>query len=104
MEQFKSRRLFAAEIHGIVPNNVPVYIYADTMDDFNFYLERSEIPVLPAPADVEKLLGGGQTNYILIKDRDLKNLKMIAPEQIVRRNTAENSNWNLIEFKARPAG
>ena len=103
VEQFKSRRLFSLEINKLVPSNTSVYIYADTMNDFNFYLERAVMPVLATLADVEKLLSGSQTSYILIKDRDLKNLKMIAPGQIVLSNGAGSTTWNLVEFRARPA-
>ena len=46
VEQFKSRRSFAVEINQLVPRNLPLYIYADTMNDFNFYLERVVMPVL----------------------------------------------------------
>jgi len=103
VEQFKSRRSFSLEINKLVPSNTSVYIYADTMNDFNFYLGRAVMPVLATSADVEKLLSGSQTSYILIKDRDLKNLKMIAPGQIVLINGAGSTTWNLIEFRARPA-
>jgi hypothetical protein len=103
VEQFKSRRSFPLEINKRVPSNASVYIYADTMNDFNFYLERAVMPVLSTSVDVEKLLSGSQTSYILIKDRDLTNLKMIAPGQIVLSNGAGSTTWNLIELRARPA-
>mgnify|MGYP001355546979 CR=1 FL=1 len=99
MEQFKSRRSFASAIHKIVPSDVPLYIYADTMNDFNFYLERAAIPVLSSPADVEKLRAGARASYLLIKERDLKKLNMIAPQRIVLSNSAASTNWNLAEFK-----
>jgi hypothetical protein len=73
------------------------------MNDFNFYLERAVMPVLANSAEVEKLLSDSQTSYILIKDRDLKNLKMIAPGQIVLSNGAGSTTWNLIGLRARPA-
>ncbi|HWH77259.1 MAG TPA: hypothetical protein VNT76_07795, partial [Candidatus Binatus sp.] len=104
LEQFKSRRSFSLTINKIVPSSAPIYIYADTMNDFNFYLERAVMPVLSAPADVEKLLRASQTSYMLIKDRDLKHLKMIAPEGVVLSNGAGSTTWNLVELRARPAG
>jgi hypothetical protein len=103
VKQFKSRRSFALEITRLVPRDLPLYIYADTMNDFNFYLARAVMPVLLAPTDVEKLLDAGQTGYILIKERDLKNLKIAAPVRIVLSNGAGSTTWNLIAFGARRA-
>ncbi len=77
LEQFKSRRPLALAIKRIVPATAPLYIYADTMNDFNYYLERDAMPVLSSPADIEKLAGGAQTSYMLINDRDLKRLKKV---------------------------
>ncbi|HLN86998.1 MAG TPA: hypothetical protein VK200_11055, partial [Candidatus Limnocylindrales bacterium] len=104
LEQFKSRRFFASEIKRRVPATAPLYIYEDTMNDFNFYLERDVMPVLSSPAEIEKLLGGARTSYILIKDRDFKRLKTIAPEWIVLTHSAGSTTWNLVEFKSPPAG
>ena len=73
------------------------------MNDFNFYLARAVVPVLPTPADVEKLLRAEQTGYILIKERDLRNLKIVAPARIVLSDGAGSTTWNLIEFGARRA-
>jgi len=103
VEQFKSRRSFAVEINRLVPRELPLYIYADTMNDFNFYLARAVMPVLPTPADIEKLLDAGQTSYILIKERDLKNLKIVAPARLVLSNGTGSTTWSLIEFGARRA-
>jgi 4-amino-4-deoxy-L-arabinose transferase-like glycosyltransferase len=103
LEQFKSRRSFTSEIKRRVPATAPLYIYEDTMNDFNYYLERDEMPVLWSPAEIEKLLGGARTSYVLIKDRDFKRLKTIAPEWIVLTHSAGSTTWNLVEFKP-PAG
>ena len=92
------------EIKKIVSASAPLYIYADTMNDFNFYLAREAIPVLPSPAAVENLLSGAGTSYMLVKERDLKKLKWIAPEWIVLTHSTGSTIWNLVEFKARPAG
>ncbi len=99
LEQFKSRRSFASAIRKIVPSDVPLYIYADTMNDFNFYLERATIPVLNSPADVERLRAGARASYLLIKARDLKKLNLLAPQRLVLSDSATSANWNLAEFK-----
>jgi 4-amino-4-deoxy-L-arabinose transferase-like glycosyltransferase len=99
LETFKSRRLFAREINKIVPLAEPLYVYADTMNDFNFYLRREVMPVLSSPADVEKLPSAAQTRYMLIKQRDLAKLNMIAPQRILLSDGAANATWNLIQVK-----
>lgn len=101
---FKSRRPLASAINRIVPATAPLYLYADTMNDFNFYLERDVMPVLSSPAEIEKLLGGARTSYMLIKGRDLKRLNMIAPRWVVLTKSTGSTTWNLVEFKAPPAG
>ena len=104
LEQFKSRRPLALAIKRIVPATAPLYIYADTMNDFNFYLERDMMPVLTSPADIEKLASGTQTSYMLIKDRDLKRLNIAAPQWIVLTQSTGSTTWNLVEFTAPAAG
>lgn len=104
LDRFKSRRPLALEIKKIVPSTAPLYIYADTMHDFNFYLEREVIPVLSSPGEVGNLPSRVDTSYILIKNRDLRKLRMIAPEWIKLRNGTGSTTWNLVELKPRSAG
>jgi 4-amino-4-deoxy-L-arabinose transferase-like glycosyltransferase len=99
LETFKSRRSFAREINTVVPLAQPLYVYADTMNDFNFYLRRSVMPVLSSPADVEKLLTGAHTPYLLVKQRDWPKLSMIAPARILLSDSSANTGWNLVELK-----
>src|SRR5207344_2992077 len=40
LETYKSPRPFAREIARLVPPSAPLYIFADTMHDFNYYVER----------------------------------------------------------------
>ncbi|HYA27918.1 MAG TPA: hypothetical protein VEI95_03815, partial [Acidobacteriota bacterium] len=99
LETFKSRRPFAREINKVVPAEEPLFIYADTMNDFNFYLKREVMPVLSSPADVEKLLSNSWARYLLIKQRDLAKLNMIVSKRILISDSATNATWNLIELK-----
>lgn len=103
LEQFKSRRRFAAEIKQMVPETTPLYIYADGMHDFNFYLGRDRVPVVESPADIQKLANGRQKNYMLIKDRDLKRRRVV-PRQWIVRSEATGTTWHLVELKAPPGG
>jgi 4-amino-4-deoxy-L-arabinose transferase-like glycosyltransferase len=100
LEQFKSRRPFSLEVRTIVPSTTPLYIYADIMNDFNYYTEREIIPVLRSRAQVEELLRQSQAGYILIKDRDLKSVSPFAPGKIVATDAVGSTTWSLLEFKA----
>jgi len=104
LEQFKSPRPLAVAIKRIVPATAPLYIYADSMNEFNYYLERDAMPLLSSPAAIEKLLGGAPTSYTLIKGRDLKRLNMVAPQWVVLTRSTGSTTWNLVELKAPPAG
>ncbi|HEX2931126.1 MAG TPA: glycosyltransferase family 39 protein, partial [Candidatus Binatia bacterium] len=83
LERFKSHRRFSQEIKKIVPLSSPLFVYADTMNDFNFYLEREAIPVISSPLSVDNLIGRSESRYILVKERDLKKLPQLAREWIV---------------------
>jgi 4-amino-4-deoxy-L-arabinose transferase-like glycosyltransferase len=99
LEQFKSDRPFAQMINRIVPSSAPLYVYADTMDDFNYYSEREVIPVIRSSLQVEKLSGLSENSYLLIKDRDLKRMPMIPAKWIVATDSTVGKTWYLIEFK-----
>lgn len=70
LERFKSHRQFALEINRIVPATASLYVYADITNDFNFYTERTTIPVLKAPAELAGLRARREKSYVLIKERD----------------------------------
>ena len=98
MNQFKSRRPFSLEINRIVPAAAPLYIYADTMNDFNFYTEREVIPVLSSPGDLADVLRQTEDSYLLIKDRDLKSLPMSGLGEVVARDSLGSTTWNLVSL------
>ena len=104
LEQFKSHRLFSREIEKIVPAAAPLYVYADTMNDFNYYTRREAIPVLATPQAVEKLRGAPQTSYLLIKERDLKRLPMLPLAKTLASRTLSSTTWFLFELKNQPGG
>jgi 4-amino-4-deoxy-L-arabinose transferase-like glycosyltransferase len=96
LENFKSPRPFAQKVTGIVPPAAPIYIYADTMNDFNYYTGREIIPVLPAASAVDALLARGQGGYLLVKDRDLRRLTQLPREWIVASDERGATRWHLI--------
>ena len=99
LEQFKSRRPFSLTINQIVQPSAPLYIYADTMNDFNYYTGREIIPVLPSRLEVEQVLAQPHKAYLLIKERDLARLAIIPPGWVVASDSQGSATWKLVEFK-----
>jgi 4-amino-4-deoxy-L-arabinose transferase-like glycosyltransferase len=69
VDEEKSPRGLAAKLEKIMSPADPLYIYADRMNDFNFYLRRERIPVLSGPDDLARLNSNGRV-FVLIRDRD----------------------------------
>ena len=103
IEPFKSRRFFSMEVNRIVPATATLYVYADTMNDFNYYTEREAIPVLKSPDEVGKLLAAGKDDYLLIKERDLKRIASIPREKILATDAVGSTTWYLVALGNLPA-
>lgn len=100
IEGFKSHRRFSLEIRRMVPAGAPLYVYADSMHDFNFYTQREEIPVLTSAAQIDSLRAGEEKRYLLIKQRDLRRLANRLPERIIVGTPIGNTTWNLFELQS----
>ena len=98
LNQYKSHRPFSLEINRIVPAAAPLYIYADTMNDFNFYTGREVITVLSSPGAFADVLRQTEDNYVLIKDRDLKSLRMPELGEVVASDSLGSTTWNLVSL------
>jgi hypothetical protein len=103
IEPFKSRRFFSREVNRIVPAAATLYVYADTMNDFNYYTEREAIPVLQSPDEVGKLLAAGKDDYLLIKERDLQRNASIPREKILATDAVGSTIWYLLALGDAPA-
>jgi 4-amino-4-deoxy-L-arabinose transferase-like glycosyltransferase len=103
LETYKSPRQFAIEVKKLVPDNAPLFIYADTMNDFNYYLEREVIPVLPSAAAVDALFERRQIGYMLIEERDFKRTPSLSREWIIASDGDSRSPWHLIDLRRRRA-
>ena len=74
-----------------MPLKEPLYIFADTMNDFNFYTQREVIPVLQSEAEVQTLSRAGGV-YLLVRGRDLPKMdllkqgEVLATAQVGKRN------------------
>jgi hypothetical protein len=60
---------FSMQVKSTVPTTSPLYIYADRMNDFNFYTERQK-----SSCELEKVREQAGAAYLLIEQRDLKLL------------------------------
>jgi hypothetical protein len=99
INQFNSRRAFSKRIKELVPATAPLYIYADRMDDFNFYTEREVIPVLSSPAEVENAHRQLGSSYMLIKEKDLRKLSTVDPGGVLIAGSISSTSWNLVALK-----
>ncbi|HXF76350.1 MAG TPA: hypothetical protein VNN13_09685, partial [Methylomirabilota bacterium] len=98
LERFKSHRAFAYEIKKIVPPTAPLFVYADSMNDFNYYTGKQSIPVISSPRQLDALVGGAG-GYVLVKERDLGALPQLSREWIVASESLGSATWHLIELK-----
>jgi 4-amino-4-deoxy-L-arabinose transferase-like glycosyltransferase len=103
VNRFKSPRPFSMQVKRIVPATTPLYIYADRMNDFNFYTERENIPVLSSPGELEKVREPAGAGYLLIKQGDLKLLSELRRERVVARDSIGSETWNVITLEAATA-
>jgi 4-amino-4-deoxy-L-arabinose transferase-like glycosyltransferase len=100
LEGFKSHRRFSLEIRRVVPAGAPLYVYADSMHDFNFYTQREKMPVLTSATQIESLRAGPEKSYLLIKDRDIRRLPDPPSEGIIAATTIGGTTWNLVDLRA----
>ena len=101
LETYKSPRRFALEVGRIVPAWAPLYVYADSMHDFNFYAQREKIPVLTSATQIESLRLGREKSYLLIKERDMRRLPNLRRERIIADTHIGTTTWNLFELQSR---
>ena len=85
IDQYKSPRVFAEEIKKHVGQKEPLYVYNDSMNDFNFYLEREAIPLVSTPLDVDRLANENRPVWLLARNAGL-----------VRRVVEKNSGWEVV--------
>ncbi|HWO43329.1 MAG TPA: glycosyltransferase family 39 protein [Candidatus Eisenbacteria bacterium] len=93
---YKSSRSFAVLVRNTVPESATLYVYADTMNDFNFYTRRDVLPILKSKQQVQNLLSQNEAAYMLVKDRDLKRIGTIPVERIIARDQIGSDHWNLV--------
>jgi hypothetical protein len=98
LEEYKSHRPFSLEVKRRVPPTVPLYIYADIMNDFNFYTEREIIPVVATQQQLEGLLSQHPDSYLLVRERDFEKVQRVAKAKIIVSRPVGSKNWYLISL------
>jgi 4-amino-4-deoxy-L-arabinose transferase-like glycosyltransferase len=96
IDQFKSPRSFALKVKSKIPATAQLFIYADTMNDYNFYMERTVISVVRSLAELQKLLVQEQPAYMLIKQKDLDGSQLITGDRIILQEGTGERAWCLI--------
>jgi len=98
LERFKSARWFSNQVRQIVSQSAPLLIYADTMNDFNYYTGREIIPVVPDGSALDRLLRSEKSGYLIIKARDLERLPQLARRSVIVSETKTSSLWHLLKL------
>ena len=96
VDSYKSPRAFAFAVGRIVPPAHPLFIYADTMNDFNFYTGREVIPVLSSPAELESIVARAGTAYLVVRERDVQRLGSGAAGEILAEGRVGDKKWRLL--------
>ncbi len=98
LDQFKSPRPLALAVNAKVPPDVPLYIYADTMNDYNFYTGREIIPVLSSRPGGQAPALANQAGYLLIRDRDLKRIHPLPDDKVLLSQSVGGKTWYLVSL------
>lgn len=96
LNAYKSARPFAVAVNRIASPGEPLYIYADTMNDFNFYTGREVISVISSPAELESLLARAGAAYVLVRERDLKRGGFERRGEILAEGRVGDKKWRLL--------
>lgn len=98
LDRFKSPRPLALAVNAKVPPDVPLYIYADTMNDYNFYTRREIIPVLSSRPGGQTPALGNRLGFLLIRDRDLQKLHPLSDDKVLLSQSVGGKAWNLVSL------
>lgn len=96
VDQYKSPRSFAQKVNETVPSNQTLYVYANTMNDFNYYTKREVIPILTSRAQVKEIISPMKTAYVIIRNKDLKKTHLTDEVRILVTDRVGSKTWNLI--------
>lgn len=98
LDKYKSPRPLGEFVRLRLPAKSPVYVFKSTMADFNYYAGREEIPVIKSEDEVRKMAATGREIYLLISDRDLKQLKATTGANFVTDDDIGGRKWYLVKI------
>ena len=98
LDRFKSPRPFALAINNKVPRDAPLYIYADTMNDYNFYTGRDIIPVVTERAGKRAQALPAGAGFLLIRDRDLQRFHLLPDDRVLLSQSVGGKTWYLVSL------
>ena len=98
LDRYKSPRAMGEFIQREISAKAPVYIYQNTMSDFNYYAHRETIPVLRSMEALEQVSLQGQETYLLISERDLKKVRLGLLQSIVTERQVGETKWHLAKL------
>jgi 4-amino-4-deoxy-L-arabinose transferase-like glycosyltransferase len=109
VDPYKSPRFLSLQVKERVPLTEPLYVYADTMNDFNFYTGREVIPILSSEAELGQAISKARSIYLLIRERDSKQLAFEKKARVLAEGDIGGKKWSLIrlgqeEIGGDPAG
>ena len=96
LDKYKSPRAVGEFIRSRVPHDAPVYVYQSTMADFNYYAGRERIPVVASGNDLAGLARSDQKVYVVINDKDLKEIKSKVKFDIVAVHQVGRRKWYVL--------
>ncbi len=97
IDRYKSPRAFVTQVQARVQSEEQLYIYKDTMNTFNYYLNREVIRVLSSPEELASVNKGEDRAYLMIKGKDLRRVpeQIKLSWQIVAEGTVGSKIWSL---------
>lgn len=98
LDTYKSPRPLGEFIRSHLTAESPVYVFKSTMADFNYYARRETIPVVKSVDDVTRFTLPGRNSYLLVDDKDLKQLKFDARFTVVTEHQIGERKWYLLRL------
>jgi 4-amino-4-deoxy-L-arabinose transferase-like glycosyltransferase len=98
LDRYKSPRPLGEFVRFRLPADSPVYVFKSTMADFNYYARKEKIPVIRSGDEVNKLAAVGREAYLIVNDKDLKQVKSSTKANVVTLHQVGEREWHLLRF------
>lgn len=98
LNKYKSPRAMGGFIRKEIPAEAPLYIYRNTMSDFNYYTRREIIPILRSPEAIEKASLQGPMAHLLIRGKDFKAVHIKPPPTVLTQCRVGATEWYLVRL------